>query len=165
LGELVVRVTKYGLRGGMMPSLQDFKDARQQVMYYFGAAKEQPRFDRFGFREKFEYFGVIWGSVIMVITGALLMRPEFFTQFMPGWLISSSRAAHGGEALLAILTIVIWHMYNAIFRPDIFPLDKAMFTGHISEERYKHEHPLEYEREVGKPVHEVEVPNVEENPA
>lgn len=156
LGELFVRYRRYGLRGGMLPRWQDFKDARQQVLYYLGVTKEQPRFDRFGYREKFEYFGVIWGSVVMILTGMLLWEPEFFTRLIPGWLISAARAAHSGEALLAVLTIVIWHMYNAIVRPDIFPLDKAMLTGHISAERFQHEHPLEYEREVlGKAAQQI----------
>jgi hypothetical protein len=64
-------------------------------------------------------------------------------------MVPASRVAHGGEALLAILAVIIWHFYNAHFRPDIFPMDPAMWSGEIPLERLRHDHRAEYERVVG----------------
>ena len=65
-------------------------------------------------------------------------------------MIPAAKAAHSNEALLAFLVIVVWHLYNSIFSPEVFPLDTAIFTGKISVSRMKHEHPLEYERITGQ---------------
>jgi cytochrome b subunit of formate dehydrogenase len=79
----------------------------------------------------------------MMATGFILWFPVMVTHFLPAELIPAAKAAHTNEALLAFLVIIIWHIYNAIFSPEVFPLDDAIFTGKISRERMLHEHPLE----------------------
>jgi hypothetical protein len=80
----------------------------------------------------------------------MLWFPTFIVKYLPGEFIPAAKAAHTNEALLAFLVIVTWHLYNAIFSPEVFPLDTSIFTGKISVKRMKHEHPVEYERMTGE---------------
>jgi formate dehydrogenase gamma subunit len=132
-------------RHDMRLSLQDLRDLWGDVRFLAGASDERPRFGRFDYRQKFEYWAVLWGTVIMAASGLVLWFPEVVTRWLPGVVVPAARVAHGGEALLALFAVIIWHFYNAHFRPDIFPMDPAMFTGTISVERARHEHPREYE--------------------
>jgi len=79
----------------------------------------------------------------MILTGAILWFPAVVTKFMPGEIIPAAKVLHTNEALVVFLIIAIWHIYNAIFSPEVFPLDTSMFTGYISKERMLREHPDE----------------------
>ena len=109
-----------------------------------------PKFDRFDFRQKVEYWALIWGTLLMVLTGFILMFPITVTHYLPGIVIYAAKAAHGYEAVLAFLSIITWHMYNTHFAPNMFPVDTTIFTGMISRERLREEHSLEYERLVAR---------------
>jgi formate dehydrogenase subunit gamma len=130
----------------MVPTRQDFRDAIQTLRYYFGVSDRQPRFDRFDYRQKFEYWGLLLGAGIVVGTGLVLLYPIAVTRWLPGEFVPAAQVAHSNEGLMAFLVVVVWHIYNAHLNPDVFPFDKTIFTGRISEERMRHEHPLEYER-------------------
>ncbi|MHB1133279.1 MAG: formate dehydrogenase subunit gamma [Chloroflexota bacterium] len=136
----------------MLPGFGDLREAVHLVLHYVGIARTRPRHDRFDFRQKFEYWGIIWGGAVMILTGIVIWFPLQATQILPGQLIPAAKAAHGGEALLAVLTIITWHMYGAHLTSHAFPFDKAIFTGKISAERMLEEHPREYERLVGHPA-------------
>lgn len=123
----------------MMPSWQDIKDGFQALGYNMWLAKTPPRMGRYTFGEKVEYWAVIWGTVIMVITGFMLWNPIATTRFFPGQAIPAAKAAHGGEAILAILSIVTWHVYHV----HIKHFNRSIFTGHISRHEMEEEHPLE----------------------
>jgi hypothetical protein len=82
----------------------------------------------------------------MAVTGLVLMFPAVVTRVLPGVVVYAAKAAHGLEALLAVASIITWHMYNTHLAQGLFPLDRTIFTGEISRERLVHEHPLEYER-------------------
>jgi cytochrome b subunit of formate dehydrogenase len=146
LGRIVLLLIRKKIEPVIVPTLRDFKDAIVTLRYYLGVSEEQARFGRYDFRQKFEYFGMLVGSLVMIGTGLLLMFPVFFTNFLPGVLIPVAKTMHGYESLLALLVIVIWHMYGAHFSPEVFPGDTAIFTGKISRERMERDHPLEYER-------------------
>ncbi|MDA8434117.1 MAG: cytochrome b/b6 domain-containing protein, partial [Nitrospiraceae bacterium] len=137
----------------MVINLKDFTDAIDNLKYYFGITDMPARCDRYDYKQKFEYWGVVVGGVLMIMTGLTLWFPTkvfHLIPFLPGQIIPAAKAAHTNEAMLALLVIVIWHIYNSVFSPEVFPLDTAIFTGRISKERMIHEHPLEYERLTGE---------------
>lgn len=126
-------------RMSMLPSLQDAKDGLQALLYNLGFAKTFPQMGRYTFEEKMEYWAFVWGTAVMVVTGFMMWNPLATVKFLPGEAIPAAKAAHGGEAVLAVLAIIIWHMYGV----HIKRLNKSMFTGKMSEQDMLHEHPLE----------------------
>jgi cytochrome b subunit of formate dehydrogenase len=130
----------------MFPRLRDARDALRQVARLAGIEVERPRFGRYDFRHKLEYWSVVWGILLMGVTGLILLFPVAATSFLPGAAVTASRVAHSYEAMLAFLAIALWHLYNTHFAADAFPVDTSIFTGRISAERMRDEHPLEYER-------------------
>jgi formate dehydrogenase subunit gamma len=130
----------------MIPTIGDVKDAWQMVLYFFGRRKERPLFDTFDFRQKFEYWSLVWGVLIMALTGFAMWFPIQTAHLFSGQVIVAAKTAHGAEAILAVLAILLWHMYSAHLNADIFPMDKAIFNGKVSRERMVHEHPLQYAR-------------------
>lgn len=136
-------------------NLKDFQDAVDNIKYYFGVTNTPALCDRYDYKQKFEYWGVVIGGVLMIVTGAILWFPTLVARYLPGELIPAAKAAHTNEALLAFLVIIIWHIYNSIFSPEVFPLDTSIFTGYISRERLAHEHPVELARIEGKSLEEI----------
>jgi Cytochrome b subunit of formate dehydrogenase len=126
-------------RLSMLPSFQDAKDAWQAFLYNIGRSKAPPQMGRYTFEEKMEYWAFAWGAIIMGATGFMMWNPISTVKFLPGEVIPAAKAAHGGEALLAVLAIIIWHMYGV----HIKRFNKAMWTGKMSEAEMLHEHPLE----------------------
>jgi formate dehydrogenase subunit gamma len=138
----------------MIIQMKDFRDAIDNIRYYMGLTEHAAKCDRFDYKQKFEYWGVVVGGILMVGTGLSLWFPTVVTKFLPGQLIPVAKVLHSNEALLAFLVIVIWHIYNAIFSPEVFPIDTVIFSGKISRERMIHEHPVEYERMFGVSLEE-----------
>jgi cytochrome b subunit of formate dehydrogenase len=130
----------------MVPTRQDFLDAITTLRYYLGVSEVQAKFDRFDYKQKFEYWGLVLGAVIVISTGLVLLFPVETARFLPGQVIPAAKLAHGNEGLMAFLVVILWHIYNAHLNPDVFPFDTTIFTGKISSDRLHHEHPLEYER-------------------
>ncbi len=123
----------------MLPIFQDAKDAVGGLLYNVGFKKSRPQMGRYTFEEKAEYWAFIWGVIVMGFTGFLMWNPVTASQFLPGEFIPAAKAAHGGEAVLAVLAIIVWHMYGVHLKH----FNKAMWTGRITEEEMLHEHPLE----------------------
>lgn len=123
----------------MLPGIKDALDAWQVLTYNLGFNRKWPQMGRFTFEEKIEYWAFVWGTVVMVVTGFILWNPIATANFLPGQFIPAAKAAHGGEALLAVLSILIWHMYGVHFRR----FNRSMWTGKLTEEEMHHEHPLE----------------------
>ena len=123
----------------MLPTLQDAKDGLQALLYNIGFVKTYPQMGRYTFEEKMEYWAFVWGAAVMGMTGFLMWNPITATQYLPGEFVPAAKAAHGGEAVLAVLAIIIWHMYGV----HIKRFNKAMFNGMQTNEEMLHEHPLE----------------------
>jgi formate dehydrogenase subunit gamma len=138
----------------MLPRWKDARDWWDTSTYYFGLRRTLPQYDRFTFREKFDYFAVFWGLPVMMLSGLVLWFPVFFGNLLPDLAIPMAYIAHSDEAVLAISAIVVWHFYNVHYNPDAFPMSWAWLTGRISERAIRHEHPLEYERLMARQVKE-----------
>jgi formate dehydrogenase gamma subunit len=126
-------------RISMLPGLGDIRTAWQALLYNLGVSKIKPQQGRYTFDEKIEYWAVIWGTVVMGITGFMMWNPIAATRVLPGTIVPAAKAAHGGEALLAVLAIIVWHLYHVHIRH----LNLSMFTGYLSEEEMLEDHPLE----------------------
>jgi len=123
----------------MLPGLRDIRAAWQMMLHNFGFKNRKPQEGRYTFAEKAEYWAVVWGTVVMAITGFMMWNPISTTYLLPGDFIPAAKAAHGGEALLAVLAIIVWHLYHVHLRH----FNKSMFTGKLSEDEMLAEHPLE----------------------
>jgi formate dehydrogenase subunit gamma len=130
----------------MVPGAKDFRDVVTTLRYYLRISETRAQFDRFDYKEKFEYWGIVFGGIIMITTGFALLYPIEATRFLPGQIIPAAKVAHGSEGLMAFLVVILWHIYNVVFAPEVFPGSKTIFTGKISREHMRHEHPLEYAR-------------------
>ena len=149
------RINRYGLfkllfgPTTMMMRWQDAKDCLGMFRWFLVGGKK-PKFDRWTYWEKFDYMAEVGGSCIIGATGLLLWFPQFFGQYLPGWIFNVATMIHGYEALLAVVFIFTIHFFNAHLRMEKFPVDDVMFTGRLSEEEFKHERGAEYERLVAK---------------
>ncbi len=130
----------------MIPSGQDLVQLFQELSYFLGLRKEKPRFDRFNWKMKFDYWAIFWGMPIIGGSGFILMYPVLVTKFLPGWVVPAALVAHSDEAMLALIWIFLVHIFFSHFTPEVFPLNTSIFTGKVSKERYRREHPLEYDR-------------------
>jgi formate dehydrogenase gamma subunit len=142
VGSLCYQLWVKRSRADMMLSRRDFRVGWQLIKYNLGLRKERPKQGRYTFEEKVEYFSLAWGTLLMVVTGFMLWNPIATTNLLPGEFIPAAKAAHGNEALLALLAIIVWHFYHVHVRS----FNKSMFTGYLSEEEMEEEHPLELER-------------------
>jgi len=129
----------------LLPRWKDWEDMKGQFKWFFGKG-EAPRFDRWAYWEKFDYWAVYWGALIIGVSGIVLWFSPFFSRFLPGWVFNLATLAHGLEAFLAVMTLFVVHFFNNHFRPSKFPLDTVMFTGSWDLEEFKEERPEEYER-------------------
>ncbi|HSM92379.1 MAG TPA: cytochrome b/b6 domain-containing protein [Anaeromyxobacteraceae bacterium] len=135
----------------MIPGRKDFEDAILQLRYYLGMTQQHPHYDRYDYKMKFEYWGLVFGNVIMIASGFVLYFPVKVAALLPGQVIPVAKVFHSNEGLMAFFVIAIWHIFNAHLNPDVFPFDAGIFTGKISRERMLHEHPLELARIEGTP--------------
>ncbi len=147
--EIGLSILRRRFRPSMMITFQDFRDAFDMVRYSVGLIPDKPKLGRYDYRQKFEYWGIVFGAIIMIATGLVLWFPTYVTRMFPGELVAASKEMHSGEALLALLVVVVWHFYDVILNPAVFPIDTSMFTGKISSERLQDEHPQEYSSLVG----------------
>ncbi len=144
---VVVRRFKFKIFGpeSMVPRWKDARDIYGNFKWFFGLGP-RPRFDRWAYWEKFNYWAVFWGVGMIGVSGLILWFPIFFTRFLPGWIINVSTIIHSDEALLASAFIFTIHFFNTHLRPEKFPMDTVIFTGSLSQEELKFDKPLEYER-------------------
>ena len=129
----------------LLPRMKDWSDMKGQFGWFFGK-NDAPRLDRWTYWEKFDYWAVYWGALVIGLSGLMLWFSPFFSRFLPGWAFNLATLAHGLEAFLAVMTLFVVHFFNNHFRPSKFPLDTVMFVGSWDLEEFKEERPEEYER-------------------
>ncbi|HSM25541.1 MAG TPA: cytochrome b/b6 domain-containing protein [Anaerolineaceae bacterium] len=137
----------------MMPGIKDIIDAVQSFLHNFGLRKEAPKMPRYNYTEKMEYLAMIWGYILMGLTGFMLWNPILTTRIFPGEIIPAAKVAHGLEAVLAVLAIILWHFYHV----HIKQWNWSMFKGYLTHHEMKEEHALELEKiELDEPEPEVD---------
>jgi cytochrome b subunit of formate dehydrogenase len=133
----------------MVPTMQDWRDFVAHNRWFFGQGPK-PAFDRWTYWEKFDYFAVFWGVFAIGLSGLVMWFPEFFTRFLPGWIINVALIVHSDEALLAAGFIFTIHFFNTHFRLEKFPMDTVIFSGRISKAEMLHERKRWYDRLVSE---------------
>lgn len=129
----------------IIPQPKDLLDVLGEIMWIVGFGP-RPRFERWIWWEKLEYLSLIWGTLVMGLTGFMLWFPTVFSTFLPGWVIDLALIVHRYEAILAAVFVFTIHFIHTHLLPEKLPVDEAMFTGKITEEEMLHERPLYYER-------------------
>jgi cytochrome b subunit of formate dehydrogenase len=128
----------------MLLTRRDLRDFLGSLRWFVGAGA-RPRYGRWTYWEKFDYFAVFWGICIIGSTGLMLWFPVFFTRFLPGALINVATIIHSDEALLATGFIFTVHFFNTHLRPEKFPMDTVVFTGRMPVAEFRRDKPAEYE--------------------
>jgi cytochrome b subunit of formate dehydrogenase len=127
------------------PVPRDAFDAWGTMLYYLGLSKIRPKFGRFNYAEKAEYWALVWGTGLMAVTGIMLWAKVWVGNLIARWWIDVATSIHFYEAILATLAIVVWHFYQVFFDPDVYPMNWAWWDGKMPVERYRHEHGLDAE--------------------
>jgi len=127
----------------MLPDLRDLTDLKQNAQYFAGRREKGASFRRFSYIEKAEYWALVWGGVIMTITGFLLWFDNYFVVAwgLPKEILDVILVVHYYEAWLATLAIIVWHGYSVIMNPHVYPMNPAWMTGKMPRDMYLHEHP------------------------
>ncbi len=128
----------------LMFNMQDIRDFWATIKWFVGKGP-RPSYGRWTYWEKFDYMAVFWGVIVIGSTGLVLWFPVFFTMLLPGWVINVAQIIHSDEALLAVGFIFTIHFFNTHLRPESFPMDTVIFTGHVPLEEYKEDRPREFE--------------------
>jgi len=132
------------------PVLSDTTNVIQNLLYSFGLSSKHPQFDRYDYSEKAEYWALMWGGFVMIITGLPLWFETFFLGFIPKWLLDIAKAIHYYEAWLATLAILVWHFFFMFIHPENYPINFTVLTGTMTEEAYMERHPADYERMIAR---------------
>ncbi|MCC7519346.1 MAG: cytochrome b/b6 domain-containing protein [Verrucomicrobiae bacterium] len=141
LGYLAVTQEGRRLFRDLLPARSDLRDLATVALRLLGRDAARPRFGRFGYPEKFEYWAVLWGTGIMGVTGFAIWFKIDVTRFLPRWVVDVATTIHFYEAVLAVLAILVWHLYHVMFDPDTYPMNWAWMDGRVSEAWHREEHP------------------------
>jgi formate dehydrogenase subunit gamma len=130
----------------MLPTPKDARDMALTLLYFVGVQPEKPKFDRFTYLEKFDYWAVFWGICMIGGSGLMLFFPVIATSVLPGQALQIAITIHSDEAVLAVGWILVVHMFNVHLAPWVFPFNPAIFTGRLTAKQVAEDHPLEWER-------------------
>jgi cytochrome b subunit of formate dehydrogenase len=125
----------------MLPIERDFRFFLRRILYNLGLGPRMECIQRFNYVEKAEYWALVWGTAVMIVTGLLLWFDNWFIHFLPKGVLDVALVVHFWEAWLATLAIFVWHFYSVIFHPHVYPMNPAWITGTMPESMYEHEHP------------------------
>ncbi len=131
---------------GLFPRYSDLIQMKDTMLYYMHLSKKHPQYDNYNYIEKMEYWALIWGTIVMALTGLVLWFPTVVGNWAPVWFIKVSEIVHFYEAILATLAILIWHWFFVIFHPKEYPLSFTALDGKMTIHHYKGEHRLKYHK-------------------
>ena len=158
--------------GAIVPKGSDFVEFFQNMAFHLGMRKTRPDFHRFDYTQKAEYWAVIWGTIVMALTGMILWFPDIVTGWAPAWVVRVAEVVHYYEAILAVSAIIIWHLFYVVFMPSEYPMSTIWLDGRMPAHEWKTLHPAEYaaegeasiqrpngsgEEEKSKPADDIEV--------
>jgi len=127
------------------PMPKDAFDAVATMRYYLGLGGERPKYGRFSYAEKAEYWALVWGTALMAVTGIMMWANVSTGNLLARWWVDVATSIHFYEAILATLAIVVWHFYQVFLDPDVYPMNWAWWDGKMPIEHYRHEHGLDTE--------------------
>ena len=127
----------------MLITFKDSRDALHNVRYYMGLLDSPAMCGRYTYKEKFVYWLILLGGIQMIFTGLFLWFPVDMTKYISGQIIPVSKIIHTNNAMLIFILIAVWHIYDNVLNPEVFPLNKSIFTGYIKKSSMEQEHPLE----------------------
>ncbi len=136
----------------LFPTIDDARGAWQNICYYLGLASRKPEFARFNYAEKAEYWALVWGMIVMAVTGIMLWAKVLVGNHLPRWWLDVATAIHFYEAVLATLAIIVWHFYQVFFDPDVYPMNWAWWDGKMTLHHYQDEHGLDVAMIAGNPA-------------
>lgn len=145
-------LTKRG-RGQILskiPVISDVRNVVQNMLWSLGFSSREPMYNRYHYAEKAEYWALMWGGFVMILTGLPLWFEDSFLAYFPRWLLDIFKAIHFYEACLATLAILVWHFFYMIFDPETYPVNFTFLTGNMTEEEYLKKHPLDYEKMIAR---------------
>ena len=125
---------------GMIPRLRDLTDFIGNMGYYLGWRPHRVRFDQYDYTQKAEYWALVWGTVVMAVSGLVLWFPETAVSYFPTWIVQASQLLHFYEAWLAMLAIIVWHFFFVIVHPEVYPMSWTWITGKMNREEALHHH-------------------------
>jgi formate dehydrogenase gamma subunit len=131
---------------------QDFHDFLQALRYNLGMEPEYPRFGKYGYKEKFQYWGATIGILLVSVTGIILWAETFSMKLLPKFVLDLTLVIHGYQGLLAFVILLFWHLYIVHLHPSVFPMNSAWLTGKVDAEWLREEHPGEYDKLKGEGV-------------
>ena len=129
----------------LFPWFSDLRDFFFNMGFHLGLTTSHPKFDRYSYMEKAEYLALMWGTIVMVVTGLMLWFPTLFAAFLPAWALRIAEIIHYFEAWLATLSILVWHMFFTHLHPNEYPFSATLLDGKVTEEEMKENHPLEFQ--------------------
>jgi formate dehydrogenase subunit gamma len=132
---------------------KDFKNLGSSFKYSFGLSKQKPLSGKYTLSQKSQYWGVIIGCAIMIVTGIILLLKVWnIAMIVPKWLWDITNVVHSYEGIIIFLVLFLWHIYDVHLSPGVFPMNKTWLTGKITKEELKLEHPEEFAELYGSEV-------------
>ena len=144
--EIITNRAGKGFFKAMLIRKSDLTSFIHSAKYLIGVSRIKPNYEKFDYTEKAEYWALIWGTIVMIITGLILFFPVFFTKNAPIWFLKVSETIHYYEAWLATLAIFVWHFFFVIFHPKEYPMSMTWLHGKMTVEEYKHKHLKDFEK-------------------
>ena len=145
LGYLAFTARGRRLALDMIPKIRDVRELVAQLSWYLGFRRHGAEFGRFNYAEKAEYLALVWGTIVMTVTGFILWFKIWASQYLPPWGYAAAEIVHFYEAVLAFSAIVIWHFYTVFLHTDRAPFNPTWLTGTMTKQMMEHNHPRELE--------------------